>query len=640
MRAHNWIPKLVALGLVLGLGGCPAAEESGTTLDVSSPATDTPIAEDAAPDTTGELDTGVPDTGLPAPELAPDLEAALEALIDEYPHMSGEPGISIALRTGDGATWQGASGVADRSTGTALSTTSVYRTGSNTKPFVATVILQLAEDGLVSIDDTLADHLPDYPKWAEITIRDLLGMRSGIPEYLTRVSLFTEIALDPEASHAPAELLAHVADDDLDFEPGKSCSYSNTNYVLLGLIIEAVTGKSAAEVIDERIATPLGLSRTWLDMGGDSLSDLAHGYIDIDVIGPVYGVPSLFVGALPAEAFVDDMMIDATLLFHPSIAWTAGSIVSNPTDAVTFMRALLRGDLLGQESLDQMTDVRTCELLGGTVDYGLGLMRYPTAYGDAWGHGGLNFGYEVANYYFPKQDTSLCRMHHQLPEEGVPLHETLLRLVFDGPPGLPNAPCIPPEGLEAGIEEPYMRVSYRGVISAEGDPQQPTGITFAEARIGGKRLPLSAWPIPANLTANPLGARIDLRPSATTIVDGIDLRTGILSFEPALLQATNADGIATPSGLNPYEVVATVAETRFVPGTVQPSRICSVAATDAARPSRIYVCAPGSQKGDPIAIHAVISLTADAAAVEAYIKPFLPAQCVCPDEKGAWLACP
>jgi len=333
------------------------------------------------------------------------------------------------------------------------------------------------------------------------------------------------------------------------------------------------------------------------------------------------------------------MLIDATRLFHPSIAWTAGSVLTSPGEAMTFMRALLRGELLSEASLDEMTDVRSCELLGGTVDYGLGLMRYGTPHGAAWGHGGLNFGYQVANLYFPKADVSLARMHSYLPEQGASLQEELLRLVFEGPPGRPGAPCVAPDGFYDGLEEPYARFSFRGELS-EKKPGAKAGIASAVARVKGKRIGLSAFPVPAHISENPFGDRVEINAVATALASGVDARTGNLSFQPKLLIGAGEDGIAETSGSDRYELSLALIESQMKPGSLDPERLCVVAVTDAKRTSKAFSCAAGEKIGDALAFHAAVALTTDEAEIDTYVAPFLPARCACAAEGGGWEKCP
>ncbi len=220
-----------------------------------------------------------------------------------------------------------------------------FRVGSVTKTFTATVVLQLVEEGKLRLDGALADYLPGVvPRGDEVTIRHLLQHRSGLANY-TDYPSWLERALRSPSLH-PIDILRFAASKPLAFKPGSRPSYSNTNYIALGLVIEKVTGATYAQELEQRIFRPLGLEHTELP-GTRRLPDL------------------------------DDAGI------NPIVPWAAGAIVSNVRDLSRFYSALLSGRILSNASLATMKKT----IYGA----GLGIFATELPCGPAWGHDGFMF---------------------------------------------------------------------------------------------------------------------------------------------------------------------------------------------------------------------------------------------------------
>jgi D-alanyl-D-alanine carboxypeptidase len=264
----------------------------------------------------------------------------------------------------DGVTATAAAGAAN-ATGDPMTPDTAFRVGSLTKPFTATIVLQLVDEGHVDLDETLSAYLPATRFGGDVTIRELLQHRSGLPDYLGNREFVASLLADRTQVFSPDDLLGMV--EDLPFEePGRVWAYSNTNYILLGQLIEQIEGTDLATVVQQRIVGPLGLDATQLAVvGGPPIDGLA---------GP--WSPDLFEGD-PDDDY--DSIV--------SVAWAAGGIVSAADDLHTFLDALFGGDLLSDEALSAMTDAdRDGYGLGiGTLDLPSGLRLY--------GHGGDIFGY-------------------------------------------------------------------------------------------------------------------------------------------------------------------------------------------------------------------------------------------------------
>jgi D-alanyl-D-alanine carboxypeptidase len=238
-----------------------------------------------------------------------------------------------------------------------------FRAGSITKMLVATVVLQLAAEGHLRLDEPLSRFLPGLlPDGGRITIRDLLAHRSGLAD----VADDRQVLDGVRSTWSPRQLIALASTRPRTAAPGGAFRYSSTNYLVLGLVIEQVTGRSLASQVRRRIVDRLGLDDTALTPGRISGAHV-HGY------------------SLPAHQGVVDPTADPRDLETSSARWAgaAGDLVSSASDLARFLAALLGGELLPPTQLRAMENVHS--------HYGLGLAVYPTRCGLAWGHtGNLN----------------------------------------------------------------------------------------------------------------------------------------------------------------------------------------------------------------------------------------------------------
>ncbi|WIX89966.1 serine hydrolase domain-containing protein [Amycolatopsis sp. DG1A-15b] len=247
------------------------------------------------------------------------------------------------------------------------------RAGSNTKTFTAVVVLQLVAEGKVVLDAPIERYLPGLvPGGAAITVRQLLQHTSGLPNYTEYLGL-DDIAKLRHRYFRPHELLALALAHPAKFAPGTKWEYSNTNYVLAGLLIERVTGRPVAEEITERVIRKASLRNTYWPDAGDRAIRGPHprGY-----------------------ARSGGEVIDVTEL-DPSWGWAAGQLISTPGDLAQFSRALLAGRLLPAPQLAEMRKTVEAPVLPGWR-YGLGLFSVPLSCGGVyWGHGGDIHGFET-----------------------------------------------------------------------------------------------------------------------------------------------------------------------------------------------------------------------------------------------------
>jgi D-alanyl-D-alanine carboxypeptidase len=293
------------------------------------------------------------------------LERIVRALVS-----GGAPGALVVVATPSGI-HRAASGFANLKPKTRLRPSDRFRIASVTKTFVATLVLQLVAERRLSLDDSVERWLPSaVPKGASITVRELLNHTSGLFDYDEDPAWVKARFSDPGRVWSPKELVAISTSHPLLFAPGTGWSYSNTNYVLLGLVVEAATRKTLAWELRTRLFEPLKLSSTSFPVGTTIPGRFARGY---------------FVSRRPLP-LPPGTLVDVSTILSPS-AWGAGQIVSNADDLTRFFVALLKGRLLPAAQLASMkTEV-------ASHNYGLGLRITQTACGRAFGHDGDVPGY-------------------------------------------------------------------------------------------------------------------------------------------------------------------------------------------------------------------------------------------------------
>jgi D-alanyl-D-alanine carboxypeptidase len=301
-----------------------------------------------------------------------DVEQVARSLVRD-----GAPGAVVALRT-TGGIGRAAAGVARIRPREPLRATDRYRIASVTKPFVATVVLQLVAERRIRLADSVERWLPGLvPNGRAITLRELLGHTSGLFDYDDDAAWVRARIADPGRAWSAETLVGIATRHRPRFPPGTDWAYSNTNYVLLGLVVEAATKHTPARELGTRIIAPLALRATSYPQGTAIQGRVAHGY----------------QAAAPGLPIPAGRLLDVTSRVSPS-AWGAGQMVSNADDLTRFFGALLAGRVLHSAQLREMkAEVRGDGIVAFRVPYGLGLDIEHTPCGVAYGHVGDMPGY-------------------------------------------------------------------------------------------------------------------------------------------------------------------------------------------------------------------------------------------------------
>lgn len=273
-------------------------------------------------------------TAGPATAEPPSLKAILLPVVTEQMSKMGIPGLIVSVQTPDRGAWQAALGVSDVATRAPMDVADHVRVGSITKSMTATVILQLAQDGRLRLDDPLQPFFPGV-QTNHATIRQALQLTSGIADYTTDAFL-NALAAAPQRVWSPRELVSLVADAPPMFAAGTSWYYSNTNYVMLGVVAEQVTGQPLGQLITDRIFTPLGMTGCSFPDAVDAglPSPGSRGYM----LSTKWDRPPTPPAPLPALVDVTD--------FNPSWAAGAGQVICTAADLAVWGRALATGELL------------------------------------------------------------------------------------------------------------------------------------------------------------------------------------------------------------------------------------------------------------------------------------------------------
>ncbi|MEM6428664.1 MAG: serine hydrolase domain-containing protein [Deinococcota bacterium] len=335
----------------------------------------------------------------------PDFATELQPVVDTWQRENDVLGVSVSLASPLQGRVDVVSGRATLEQ--ALTPDTPMYVGSITKSFIAAAALQLVDEGLLSLDDTLDRWYPDFPNAAQITVAHLLTMTSGTYDYFRNApdNAFLPLALaDISRQWDADEIISTVAEFVPVATPGTSFDYSNTNYLMLGEIITEVTGQSVEDVLQTRFLTVLGLEDSYLAGSQPHADNLAGGYLR--------GSTALFGHSEPMLAQADDYAGLETL------SRSAGNLVSTSHDLATWLIAVTQGDILSPTMTHLM--LAPTELSLQVNDgYGYGLEWVDTAYGQAVGHSGSIPGYASLILFFPQLDITISATTNDEQGEAV-----------------------------------------------------------------------------------------------------------------------------------------------------------------------------------------------------------------------------
>ncbi len=332
-------------------------------------------------------------------------QEALTADVEELAAEMTAPGVVVLLKSPQGD-FQLATGTTEVNGSTPVTMDDHVRIGSNTKTFTTTAILQLADEGKIDLEGPVSDYWSGVPNGKNITIAQLLNMRSGLYNYSETLKLNKALDEEPERVWKPRELLRMGLSRPVYFPPGEGWHYSNTNTVLLGLIAEKIEGEPLPQIIQDRFLTPLGLTSTSFPPSTTSAIPDPHprGYMYSTNVLTMDGaeLPPAQQEAAAAGTLLPNDVTDE----NPSWTWAAGQMIAGADDLATWAEALAEGSLLST----QMQEARLLSLApandslpAGSVEYGYGIAKL----GPMYGHTGELPGFNSFMGHDPQKDVTL-----------------------------------------------------------------------------------------------------------------------------------------------------------------------------------------------------------------------------------------
>jgi D-alanyl-D-alanine carboxypeptidase len=302
--------------------------------------------------------------------------------------------------------WVVGKGKANLTTGQEPDPSMKYRIGSLTKTYTYSVLLQLVDEGHISLSDKISTYLPDFPKADSITVKMICNHTSGIPDFTETIPFQINLMLDPLYIWTIADLMYLIKDEPFSFTPGTEFKYSNTNTIVAGMIVEQITGNSIKTEIQNRILDRLELANTSYPSDTAIIGSFSHGY-------------DFGWGSDP------NVLTDLSQWYDPSIAGAAGAMISDVYDLKKWVEHLYKGTLLKRKTQElRLTTIpapgEDCE------EYGLGIMY--KLHPPMWGHTGTIPGYKNYAGYCPSENITLVINYNTTSEKPMVLVNRLMEI--------------------------------------------------------------------------------------------------------------------------------------------------------------------------------------------------------------------
>ena len=352
----------------------------------------------------------------PAPR-ADDVKTRLQAALDALHAGAQFPGMAVGVVLADGTSFGLATGVSDREAKTPLKPSDRMLMGSVGKTYVAAVALQLVHEGKLGLEDKIEKWLGTEPWFAhlpnahETTIRHLMTHTSGLVRYEFQEKFTADLTRQPDKSWRPEELISYILDLKPPFAPGAGWEYSDTNYIVLGMILERAGRAPYYDLLRDRILGPLKLKDT-VPSTGRTIPGLVQGYA---------GPQNPFGGT-------DAMIRDGKFAINPQFEWTGGGLACTAEDLARWAKALYEGRAFDPSLLPKMLDAVPAKL-GPDTKYGLGVIVRPTPLGTGYGHSGYFPGYLTEMMYFPDHKIAVAvQVNTSVPRA---VGKSLVRVLLD-----------------------------------------------------------------------------------------------------------------------------------------------------------------------------------------------------------------
>jgi D-alanyl-D-alanine carboxypeptidase len=352
-----------------------------------------------------------------SPAATPDLGTALQARLEGIRVKYAIPGISVAINFPDGTTWVGTAGVADVATRTPVTPDTAFAVASISKTFTAALVLALAQEGKLGLDVPADAYLPDLDLNPAITVRQLLDHTSGLRDFFFGRGVDAALLAAPERRWDAATSLGYVGKP--YFKPGRGWHYSNTNYLILGILAERVGRAPLADQLRDRFIEPLGLEHTYYQPAGPPRGPVAHGY--------------RFKSSAKDVAPVD-LSDGTTIVPFTSVvtaAAGAGGVASTASDLARWARALYDGTALREATVGAMVDdITRTERYRPRLPYGLGVQAVDVIGHASLGHSGRLLGFRSVVRWLPDDGLAIAVLTNQSRTDPAIVVRALLRIAF------------------------------------------------------------------------------------------------------------------------------------------------------------------------------------------------------------------
>jgi D-alanyl-D-alanine carboxypeptidase len=343
-----------------------------------------------------------------------------QAALDEWRASVQAPGASLGVVLPDGRVLGLASGVANRTTARPLGPDDLLMTGSTGKTFFAAIALQLIEAGRLDLNAPISKYLGGRPWFRrlpnanDITVRMLMTHTSGLVRYEMNPKFTADLRAQPDKTWTPEEEISYLLDATPPFAAGQGWDYSDTNYIVLGVIMEGITGTKLYDEVQRRFLTPLQLTR-----------------VAPTTSRRVPGLVSGYAGPRDPLGLPDEVMTDGLFVVNPQFEWTGGGYATSARDLARWGHALYTARAVSPKMRDLMISEAVPARLGPETKYGLGvIVRSSTPVGTTWGHSGFFPGYQTELLHVPSTGlTIVVQINSSAPRpQGT---RSLLRFLYD-----------------------------------------------------------------------------------------------------------------------------------------------------------------------------------------------------------------
>ncbi len=325
------------------------------------------------------------------------VQQKLQTKLNEW-HKAGKfPGATLGVCQADGNCFALAVGYSDLETKRQMKPNDIMAAGSVGKTYALAVVMQLVKEGKIRLDDRVEKYLgaekwfARLPNAKDITVRQLMNHTSGLVRYEFKDRFTKDLTANPDKVWRPEELVAYLLDEKAPFEAGKGWDYSDTNYIVLGMIIERVTGKKYYDEATRRVLKPLKFERTF-PQDKREIKGLIQGYA---------GADNPFGGK-------DLVLENGRFIINPQFEWTGGGMVSTAEDLARWAKSMYEGKAFDASLLGEVLNGVPAPMLGRETKYGLGVLIRPTRVGLTYGHSGFFPGYMTDMMYFPEHKIAVA----------------------------------------------------------------------------------------------------------------------------------------------------------------------------------------------------------------------------------------